>query len=372
MDAAFEKVLIEALDALESGEAVQTILDRYPDYVDELRPVLLTTSSLTGMRVAHSLEAQAASRQRMLDYAAAAATPPRRIVSPLVLLRRLSLAMAALLVIFGLFGSGVLFASSEAIPGDALYEAKRFFEDTRLSLTGDSAASDALRQQYEESRIREIETLLRMGRSEEVEFTGVIVAIDGDTWLVAGLETVILDSTMVTGAGAPAVGSLVQITGLTSNGRVQALTVVVRSIGSLPEPEPEDDSRKTPAPEPSPTNTPTPSPTATNTPTPTTTPTAEEGSPEAPPAPIATPTLESNENGNANGNESQGGGNSNENGEEPGGNNGGSNENDDDDEDNENDHNENESNDNEGNDNNHEEENGNESNDNENRNENKS
>jgi hypothetical protein len=370
MDAAFEKVLIEALDALESGEAVETILGRYPNYVNELRPVLLTTSSLASMRVAHSLEAQAASRQQMLDYAAAAAAPPRRIVSPLVLLRRLSLAMAALLVIFGLLGSGVLFASSEAIPGDALYEAKRFFENTRLSLTGDSAASEALRQQYEESRIREIETLLRMGRSEEVEFTGVIVAIDGDTWVVAGLETVILDSTMVTGAGAPAIGSLVQITGLTTNGRVHALTVVVRSIGSVPEPE--DDSTKTPAPEPSPTNTPTPSPTATNTPTPTTTPTSEEGSSEAPPAPSATPTLESNENGNANGNENHGGGNSNENGEEPGGNNSGSNENDDDDEGNENEHNENESNDNGDNDNEHEEENENGSNDNENRNENKS
>ena len=204
MDAALERVLIEALDALESGEAIETILARYLEFEAELRPILLTTSSLSGMRVAHSLEAQAASRERMLDYAAANAVPPSRISSPLPLLRRLSLAMAALLIVLALLGTGVLFASSEAIPGDALYGAKLFFEDTRLSLTGDTPASEELRQQYEETRIREIETLLRMGRSEEVEFTGVIATIDGNTWVVAGLETVILDSTTITGVGTPA------------------------------------------------------------------------------------------------------------------------------------------------------------------------
>jgi len=364
MDTALERVLIEALDALESGEAVETILARYTEFETELRPILLTTSTLADMRVAHSLEAQAESRQRMLDYAAATAAPPRRIVSPVPLLRRLSLTMAALLVVLALLGSGVLFASSEAIPGDALYEAKLFFEDTRLSLTGDSAASEALLQQYEETRIREIETLLRMGRSEEVEFTGVIAAINGDTWVVAGLEAVVLNSTTITGAGTPAVGSLVQVTGLTTDGRVNALMVVVRSIGSVPEPIPENDPTITPAP----TNTATPTPTATNTPTPT--PTVEEGSPEASPTPISTPTLEPNENGNVNGNENSGGGNSNENGGESGKNqeensDGSSNGN-------ENEHNENEHNENEGDENEHNENEGNEneSNHNDNRNEN--
>lgn len=313
MKSSFEKVLIDALDALEEGEDVGTILAQYPEHEAELRPILLTATTLSGVRVAHSLEAQAASRQRMLEYAAAATPPANHGSSLLVLLRRLSLAMATLLIIFALLGTGVLFASSETIPGDALYDAKRFFEDTRLSFTNDTEAREALQKQYEEARIREIKTLLRMGRSEDVVFTGIIESIDGDLWLVAGIEVIILDSTTVTGGESPAAGYLVQIEGMTTNGRVNAEMIVIRSIGNVPEPAPEPSSTETPTPTPTPTNTPTPTPTATNTPVPTPTATTEEAVPVPPPTPTATPSPESNENGNANDNENEGGGNANEN-----------------------------------------------------------
>lgn len=315
MESAFENILIEALDALEAGDTVDAILARYPEHGAELRPILLTASTLASVRVAHSLEAQAASRQRFLDYAAAAAAAPKRQWSLFTFLRRLSLTAAALLLIFALLGSGMLFASSEAVPGDVLYEAKRFFEDTRFALTSDTAAREELQQSFEETRVREVKTLLRMNRSEEVAFTGVIEAIKGDVWQVAGIEVVILDSTSFTGAEGPEVGDLVQIRGMTADGRVNAESIAIRKVGNIPEP-PEGPNLVEPVEtEPTPTSTATPTPTATHTPTPTE---------EATPTPTSTSTPEPPENGNANSNESQGGGNANEN---SGGNNNEGNEN---------------------------------------------
>jgi hypothetical protein len=371
MESAFENILIEALDALEAGDNINAIVARYPESQAELRPILLTASKLASARVAHTLEGQAASRQHFLDYAAATAASPKQGPSLFLFLRRFSLAMAALLIVFALLGTGVLFVSSEAVPGDALYGAKRFFEDTRFALTSDTSSREELQQSYEAIRVREIKTLLRMGRSEEVTFTGIIQALDGDTWQVAGIEVVILDSTSITGADSPEVGDLARINGLTVNGRVDAWSIVISKVGSsLPQPTPGPDSDK-PATEPSPTSTATPTPTVTHTPTATHTPTPTE---EATPTPISTPTSESPENGNANSNEN-GGNNNLENGNESIG----GNDNDNDADDNENERDENggddngNSNDNNSNsnsnDNDHEEENENHAN--ENRNENR-
>jgi len=327
MEASFESVLIEALDALEAGDKVEAILARYAEHQVELRPILLTASKLTNVRVAHSLEGQAASRQRFLDYAAATAAPARQRKSMFVFLRRFALATAALLIVFTLLGTGVLFASSEAVPGDALYQAKRFFEDTRFALTGDTAAREELQQSFEGTRLREGRTLLRMGRSEEVTFMGTIESMEGNTWQVAGIKVVILDSTSISGETEAEVGDLVQISGLTADGRVDARSVIIHKLGdSLPQATPDPGSDDPAESRPSPTNTATSTPTATHTPTPTATPTEE-----ATPTPSATPTPQPPENSNANSNENGGGNDNERNG----------NDNDNDGDDNENDRNEN-------------------------------
>jgi hypothetical protein len=377
MESAFELVVIEALDALDTGEDIGTILERYPQYRAELEPILLTSTNLANMRVAHSLEAEAASRQRFLEYAAVTADPVKTFPL-LLLLRRFSLAMAALLVALTLLSSGILFASSEAVPGDVLYDAKRFFEDTRYSLTADMEKREELQEQFQQARIREIETLLRMERSEEVEFAGIIEAIDGNVWVVAGLEVVIMDTTTLSGAEDLAVGYLVQVAGMTTDGRVQARTVVIQSVDSSPEPE--SVPTETPTVEPTPTSTPTPTPTATQTPAPTAS--TEELGPEQFPTIELTSTSGSNDNdnddddgddpgGNDNGNAGESNGN--ENGSGNGGNqNSGGNSNHDDDDENENHGNDNDNDDDEDDeDNENDDDNENEANENKNDNERK-
>jgi hypothetical protein len=368
MESAVEKVLIEALDALEAGDDVEAIIARYPQHEAELRPMLLTAASMAELRVAHSLEAQAISRQRMLDYAAASDVAISQTPTLLLVLRRLSLVVASLVIVLSLLGTGMLFASAETVPGDQLYDAKRLFEDARLSITGDSAVREALQQRNEEERIREIETLLRMGRSSDVTFTGLIEAINEDTWLVAGLQVTIVSATSMDGTENPAVGQLVQITGLTEDGRIMASTVMIRGVGNLPLPTPEAETTETPITAPSPTRTPTPTATPTETPTPTSTATVDRIPPAETPTqtstPTATPTVESNENGNSNDNENEGGGNSNVN-EESNGNQGDNGNGNDEDQDNDNEDDEAEDNENEdGEDNQNEAGNGNDDNDN--------
>ena len=362
MDSRLEEVIVAALDALEAGDEVDVIVARYPEYEAELRPILSTAASLAGVRIAHSLKAQAASQQRMLEYAAVAPAASQG-PSVLLLLRRLSLAMASLVVILAFLGMSVLYAASETVPGDRLYDAKRLMEDARLSLTGSSTAREALLERYEEERIREIETLLRMERSEEVAFSGFIEAIDGDVWTVAGLDVLIVGTTLIEGADGPAVGQLVEISGVVVNGRVRAMAVIIRGVGGLivptPEPELPDVSTAEPTPSGTPTATPTGTPTATITPTPTIEETPGESETSTPTS-TPTPTSESNENGNANegGNENEGGPNSNENEGESNGNQGGS----------DNQGNRNEDNENEADDNGNDKDNENEGEDNRNRN----
>ncbi|UCG25013.1 MAG: hypothetical protein JSW55_03185 [Chloroflexota bacterium] len=319
MELSAEKAIIAALDALEAGDDVEAIIARYPEYEAELRPILSTATSLAGVRIAHSLDAQAVSQEKMLEYAASLGATASQGSSVLLLLRRMSLAMASMVLIVALLGVSVLYAASGTVPGDRLYDVKRLFEDTRLSLTGSAAAREALLQRHEEERIHEIETLLRMGRSEEVELSGFIEDIDGDIWKVAGLEVLITGTTLLEGAEGPVVGQLVEVSGVIANGRVRATTVMIRSIGGQIVPTPEPDPTVGPTDEPTPTGTPTPTPTGTPSPTVTPSPTAEETPPgeteTSTPTITPTPIPESNENGNTNdgGNENQGDPNSNEN-----------------------------------------------------------
>lgn len=79
MDAVFEAKLIECLDALANGEAVETILRRYPDDAAALRPMLETARQLSHMSVGYSVAAQRTSRQAFLEKAARLRGRPRRI-----------------------------------------------------------------------------------------------------------------------------------------------------------------------------------------------------------------------------------------------------------------------------------------------------
>ena len=350
MSESLESIQADCLERLARGETIEEILARYPEVAEEIRPFLQTASQLSTLSSQPYLAAKRVSRQAFLEQAASmqVSQQPR----PFFVLQRLFVSAAMVAMMLILIFSATFAFSSTALPGDALYGAKRTAEQWRLSLTQNADTILELRARYNEERIREIEALLRAGQTAEVEFEGELEAISDDHWIVAGLRVYVQKQTII--EGTPQLGELIRVSGRTEAGQLFADTIMVltgRPEIELPEqlpvrPSPTATQTRRPTATRLPlisdqTATPTSSPEPTATLTPTATPTET-------PMPTATP---------EDGNENEGGSNENEDNDNEG------NEN----EDNENESNENENNDNEDNDNedNENEDNENESNENE-------
>ena len=365
MDASSERMVIEALQALERGQPMAEILKRYPQNEDELRPILETAAALSKVRVAHSLAAQAESRQQMLAHAAAFSNVADQPPTLFVWFRRMTMALAPLLVIFVIVVAGLFYASAEALPGDSLYSTKRGVEDFRLSLATNPVTREVLQKSFEEERILEIERLLESGQQAEVFFSGVIESVNEDTWIVAGLQVSLTSATEV--EGQPIAGRYAWVEATTLDGKLIANAITVEFVpepSPTPEPTPQEAEVVTPEALPTatqtPTPTPTPSATSTSTPTPTATATPTEVIDSPAVSPTETPTAISgggineneggevgndNDNEHDNDNDNDGDGNDND-----GDGNDNHNENDDDDNENNDNHNDNDddnSNDNE-------------------------
>ncbi|RMF30340.1 MAG: hypothetical protein D6759_12125, partial [Chloroflexi bacterium] len=153
----FEEVLDRCIVALqEQGKTVEDCLTRYPDWRDELEPLLRLTLRL---RAARTLQAppefRRAAALRMRNLIAArprpaptTARPEGRtwIGLPLPGLRGpvLTAALSVLLILLVLFGSWIIYASPLILPGDALYPMKTALEAARLALSPDEVSDATL------------------------------------------------------------------------------------------------------------------------------------------------------------------------------------------------------------------------------------
>jgi hypothetical protein len=89
-----------------------------------------------------------------------------------VLVRRLALpALATITIIFllGMMGIGVVYASSESLPGDSLYPVKLAAERVRLALSPGDAAEARLHLGLAGERLREATRLTEMSKEEDIE-----------------------------------------------------------------------------------------------------------------------------------------------------------------------------------------------------------
>ncbi|MAT99907.1 MAG: hypothetical protein CL608_22430 [Anaerolineaceae bacterium] len=283
-----EAVLQESLDFMEQGESIEQILARYPELAETLRPFLDTAAQLATLAPQPSLAAKQQSQQAFLAHASSLQTAPIQ-PSPWYRLRQLLLPLVSLAMVLILFSTAAVFVSTSAIPGDVLYPVKRLVENVRLNQTSDPETAVTLMEQYQQERIREVQALLRTGRSAEVTFEGEIEAIQAEEWTVATIHVMLDAETSI--EGRPQVGELARVHGRTEDGILTAsLIEVLTGSAATPEPEPTPEPTQTTAPtatitaratevpttepteepttEPTPTQTVTPQPTATITPSP--------------------------------------------------------------------------------------------------------
>lgn len=233
MDKRLHEVLEDCLQAVEQGMEIEAALERHPDLAVKLRPLLEMTLRMQALAEGKvPAGAMRRGRVRLLQKAAemrAAKRTPR--LTLLSLPRRLAFALV-LSAVFLLSGTGLVRASSGAIPGDNLYSFKRTWEDLRLWLAFDPFQREVLEDEFENERLEEVGELLARGRTASITFVGIVTQQNGDVWLVAGIPVTINTGTQL--PGEPVLqGAAVVVTGRTTpQGTVEAALIQLLPPGT--------------------------------------------------------------------------------------------------------------------------------------------
>jgi hypothetical protein len=241
--------LYEALEIclqdIEKGADVESVLFRYPDLAEELRPILEASVGAKSMAVsAPSPDVMRRNRARVLQHGAqmreGKVKSSRRIW--FASLRRIAVTLAVVTVLF-VSGTGLVGASSNTLPGDNLYPVKRTWEGLRLFFTFNPLDREALESEHENERLHEVQEVLAEGRSTEVDFNGLVTSQNGNEWMVAGVRVLISGQTELRDQGIT-VGSPVRVRGITQgNNTVLAERIrLLSSDAKLPYVEDENES----------------------------------------------------------------------------------------------------------------------------------
>lgn len=213
------EVLEICLQEVERGESIETVLFRYPEYADELRPILEGSVNARSMAItAPSAEVVRRNRARVLQHAAQmrereaqSKSSSRRVW--FASLRRVAVTLVVVATLF-VSGTGLVRAASTTLPGDNLYPVKRTWEDMLVLFTFNLQQREALEVEHENERLQELREVFAAGRSAEVEFSGVATGQNGNEWVIAGIRVMISDQTEVRN-GPLAIGSAVRVKGHT-------------------------------------------------------------------------------------------------------------------------------------------------------------
>lgn len=180
----FEQLLDECLSQLNSGVAdLETILARYPEDADRLRPLLRVARAVRETpQPVPSPAAKAVGRQRLLVAAArkrqqreAARRGMRRYLDELAAflnwvgqssqpMRRAAVWAVAVLMMMVVTGMGVTQAAARSLPDTPLYPIKLASERIQLALASSPAERARLHITFGERRLKEAQALAQSGR----------------------------------------------------------------------------------------------------------------------------------------------------------------------------------------------------------------
>lgn len=184
---------IQAALSSDEGTGDDLPKDTVPENLEELTPVIRALNDI-GMEEP-SVEAQNRSRTQTLAAAAALRANRPAIGSIPFLFRPVAGVLAVLILVF-ITGFGLLEASAETIPGDALYPIKRSAESLASAVSEIRADSPTKTIDLNQRRIDEIHKLLTLGRITEIQFDGVIEEINGNTYIITGLPVQTTNATL--------------------------------------------------------------------------------------------------------------------------------------------------------------------------------
>jgi hypothetical protein len=240
-----------SLQEIERGTDLDTVLFRYPDLADELRPILEASVNAKRMAVpAPSADMLRRNRARVLRHATQMREARSRASGWVwfASLRRIAVTLAVVAMLL-ISGTNLVSAASATLPGDNLYPIKRTWEDVLLLFTFDLQQREALEIEHENERLHELREIFAEGRAAEVEFAGLVTQQNGKEWVVSGVPVVISDQTEVRD-GPIVIGSAVRVKGETmGNGVVLAERVrLLPPDANLPAVDIEEDDDDHPGP----------------------------------------------------------------------------------------------------------------------------
>lgn len=240
-------VLELCLQEIEQGADIDTVLFHYPDFADELRPILEASLDAKSM-AAPAPSAEVVRRNRAKALQQAAQMREARVKSSqriwFASLRRVTVTLTVVAALF-VSGTNLVRAASTTLPGDNLYPVKRTWEDVLLLFTFNLQEREALEVEHENERLHEVRELFAEGRSEDVEFGGLVTSQNGNEWVVSPGITVLVSTQTELRAGPIVVGSAVRVEGETrSDGMVLAERIEVLPPGAtLPDMEDEHEGK---------------------------------------------------------------------------------------------------------------------------------
>jgi hypothetical protein len=224
-------VLEQCLVEIEQGADVDTVLFRYPEYADELRPILEASVKAKEMSAPEpSADVVRRNRARVLQHAA---EMREGMVKPaprfwFASLRRLAVTVTVILMML-VSSTGLVRAASNTIPGDNLYPVKRTWEDIILLFTFNPQEREQLEFEHENERLEELTELFTEGRSVPVDFAGYVSRRSATEWRVSGITVVFSAQTEMPNQPVT-VGDAVRIIGHTQSEK----TVLAERIELLP------------------------------------------------------------------------------------------------------------------------------------------
>ncbi len=234
------RALESCLQQIQAGCSLEEALAAYPEYSQEMRPILEASQALIALGTDVRQEAsrpavrrmQARDKVRFMQAAQALEARSKKSLWSLPLRFGMGLAFILILVIFSAVRT--VAASSRALPGEALYPIKLASEHARLLLASTQSERLELERNFDRERTDEVEALLlktgelgNSGRSQEVRFVGGLGDMDADGWHVDGIKVLVSPDARLVGDIFP--GVYVEVSGvLQPNGTVLARQIQVR------------------------------------------------------------------------------------------------------------------------------------------------
>jgi hypothetical protein len=189
LDVSLEQALEYCLQELTETGDIEASLRRFPQYVDQLRPQLELAQAMRvfysqvpeapgGLKVGRErmLAAAAEQRQRGVAPASAVRATPAARRWRLAPLRFFALALAVALAVV-VTGGGLVWASTQSLPGDLLYPVKLVTEDVRMALASTPAERVELALSFADERIDESQALVVADRPIS---DGLVAQIQGN------------------------------------------------------------------------------------------------------------------------------------------------------------------------------------------------